>query len=119
MYAWSRTGVDCKVDGDAGDVDVSEFTGISIDCAVTALSGGTAPGITFAIDRKNPDGTYFQLIVGTNQTGIAGLFPSKFSLGPGMATPGIVGKIIRVRWVVTGAPTTCNVSFFMHGLAEY
>src|ERR1044071_4096858 len=101
QYMWSRLAQNVSVDqGNAGDVGVEQFTGVTLVCKLTTLTGGTTPSVTFAIDVKLSDGTYVQIAAGTTLTATGN---SIISLGPGMANNHVSGKVIRVRWTVVPA----------------
>lgn len=117
VYAWTKPALDVKTDqGNAGDIDVRDLTGIAIDCVLTSMTGGTTPSVQFIVDRKNIDGTYTQIVAGVALTAAG---TTSFSIGPGLTTATITGVIIRIRWTVVGAPTTAVANIYVQGETEY
>lgn len=122
-YAWYRPALSVAVDGgNAGDIDIRAFTGVTFIAKLTALTGGTTPTVTFVLDYKLFDGSYVQVAAGaalsvissTPNTGI-----SVVSLGPGLSAPAVSGVIVRPRWVVTGGPATAVADLHLMGEIDY
>lgn len=112
-------GVDVKTDqGVTPDIDVQSVQQISVVALITALSGGTAPAVTFMVDRKELDGSYTQIGAGSainGQSGSPNTNITKLEVGPGLPINVMLPKTIRIRWGVTGAPTTATGTFMITG----
>jgi hypothetical protein len=122
VYAWSRLGLDVKTDqGNAGDIRIEAFTGVTLIGKLTVLSGGTTPSVAYAIDYKLSDGTYVQAGTSAAFTAISTAVANYalISIGPGLLLPHVSGVIIRVRWTVVGAPTTATGDFHLLGENDY
>jgi hypothetical protein len=110
--AYSKLGIDVSAAGPAVDLqmDFRNADIISIDCVLTALTGGTAPTVQFILERLSADGvTWVQLsapaaISAPNTTPSTGIVT--FDVGPGLALVKLVGRAHRIRHITTGAPAT-------------
>jgi len=106
--------------GTIGTVDIRNYTAISVTMNLTALTGGTAPTVQLAIDRRIEDGAVvpnWEQIVAP--TAISAVGTSRADIGPGLVTSTLPGKVIRLRWVTTGGPATAVADFAIIGLPEY
>jgi len=113
-----QNGVDCKTDGQSVTIDTQAFTQVSISVYLNSLSGGATPGITFAVDKVELDGRFTQVAAGSAVTA-ASASPNtnitKLEVGPGLPVNIVLPKSIRIRWVVTGGPTTAVADIMVTG----
>lgn len=93
------------------DLPVSSLKELAIGINLTAMTGGTAPTVTFFITSKGLDGIYYTIYTGGANPGAASL---PLSLGMGANSPGGVafGSVIRLNAVGGGtiAPTAATFS---------
>jgi hypothetical protein len=130
VYSIGLKDVDVHTSGQVtSDIDVRPLVGLTVDCNLKTLVGGTAPTVQFCIDRKHEykDNTgqtittWVQIdspaaisVVSTPPTGLVSI-----PIGPGMTNAVPTGRIIRVRWIVTGAPSSATADILIQGEGEY
>jgi len=81
------------------------YTELACDFNVTALTGGTAPTVTFKVSRIGADGVLYQL---ESATALSAAGVISYNIGAGLDNKSF-GDGIQVDMVVTGAPT--NITF--------
>lgn len=85
---------------------------IALDITVTALTGGTAPTITFFLDRLGADGVWYR-----EETSAAVSAPGTVSaiLGPFAASAGVFSSVwttqARFGWTFGGSVAPTSVTF--------
>src|SRR5690349_14156436 len=102
--------VDVKTDnGNTAAFDVSAYERLKMYFNLTALSGGTTPSVRFVYQEADDYGVWYDI---TNVAFAALTTPGKQpqSIGPGTGYSDMVGKSARIRWTVTGAPTTATAT---------
>lgn len=100
--------------GNTPDIDVQEFINLAVEIRLATLTGGTTPGITFSVQRKDANGNYVILFSFTAVTAV-GVVAGQKDIGPGLEINKIPGKVIRISWVTTGAPTTATADISVQG----
>lgn len=91
--------------------DSTLFNTLAVDANVTVFTGGTAPTITFFVDRFGADAVWYRIwtsaaIAAPGSTSVAiGPFPT----ATGVAT-GVLSQLTRFGWTLAGAPTSITFS---------
>lgn len=90
--------------GNTNDFICADLDQVAIDIAVTAATGAT-PSITFLIERKAIDGSYYQI---GSFTAITAVGNASKSVAPGGSVAESCGMALRIRWA---APSGTTPSF--------
>lgn len=106
-YAFADIGRAISGPGNTPDINVAEFSGITVDCTLSSLVG-TLPTVTFILERRAVDGTYMPIDAGITLSVISTW--AQFSVGRGLSKAVVPGPIIRVRWVGGGTIFTSAVA---------
>lgn len=80
---------------------------LAVDITVTSFAGGTAPTITFFVERFGADGVWYRVWT-SSAVNAAGVVST--SIGPGAATPASLSGTCRFGWTTTGTPTSVTFS---------
>jgi hypothetical protein len=89
----------------SGSMDVSQFRQLFVVADVTALVGGVTPTVAFFLEREYVPGKWTALYSPSALTGAGRISQS---IGGGLETARSIGRTIRLRWTVSGAPTTAT-----------
>lgn len=92
--------------GNSGDLAVSQYTEMAVDCNVTAFGGG-GDTVQFFVDRKGVDGIYYPV---WTSVVIAVAQAVSTSIGAGMSIAQSLGTVVRLRWVIVGVSATFSAS---------
>lgn len=111
----AQLAVNVAAAGNTADFDTKYFERVAVDIQLATLTGGTAPAVTFIVERKDANGNYITLFSFTALTAVG--FTSQ-DIGPGLQTNKMVGSAIRLRWTVTGAPATATANLSILGDAD-
>jgi 3D (Asp-Asp-Asp) domain-containing protein len=112
VAAYTATPV-IAVNSTSSNIGVGAYTNAAIDVAITAVSG-TTPTFQLFVDRLSADGSTWNTIFSTGIfVGVATLPP--ISLGPGSQVPHVLGKTIRLRYVVGGTSPSFTLSIGIYG----
>jgi len=92
-------------------IDTRFCTALGIDINVTAFAGGTAPSITFFLDRLSPDGNFYPAwspaaIAATGKTSV-NISPTN----PTAAQNAVLGPSCQLRWQFSGSVSPTSVTF--------
>lgn len=98
--------------GNTADIKVDSFDRIAVDINLKTLVGGVSPSVTFSIQRKDSLGNYTTIHSGTALTAV-GLYSR--DIGPGLETTKLPGQVIRIAWIVSGAPTSATADIVVIG----
>lgn len=97
-----------NANGNTSAFNVAPYEGLKFYVNLTALSGGTSPTVQFFYQESDDYGTFYD--VNSLSTALAAAGTNNTSIGKGLKLPDMVGKTGRVRWAVTGAPTTATAT---------
>lgn len=89
-----------------GPLVASQYSELAIDFSVYSISGGSSPGVTFAVSRLGLDGVYYQLEKATALTAAGTI---SYSIGAGLDGKSFAGTF-KVDMVTTGNPTSVTIS---------
>lgn len=84
------------------DIDIASFDRIHVDVTLSGLAGGTAPAVTFTVERQDANGIWRVLFAFAAQNANGSL---SRSIGPALETSLLVPARLRVTWATTGAPS--------------
>lgn len=100
--------------GNTGALDTSAVAQLAVDIAIASFTGGTAPSVTFLLERQGTDGAWYQ-VWSSGSRNTAGA--ASTSVGPGCTTPEVLTDAVRLRWTLGGtvAPTAVTFSASLVG----
>jgi hypothetical protein len=93
--------------GNSADLAVGQFSELTIDCNITAISG-TNPTLQIFLERKGADGVYYPIWQSVTITSAPAQVST--SVGAGMSIAQGFGSIARLRWVIGGTSPSFTVS---------
>lgn len=94
--------MDLLAAADTGPVDVSVLRELHVYARVTTLTGGVSPSVAFVLEREETPNVWAEVYAPAALTG-AGAFSR--SIGAGLETAQSLGRRVRLRWTISGAPT--------------
>lgn len=97
--------------GDSGDLTVSSYSELSLDCNISAVSG-SSPTLQLFVDRKGADNTYYPI---WQSASIGATTKVSTSIGAGLAYNQGFGSTIKLRWVIGGSSPSFTASFSIIG----
>lgn len=89
----------------SGSLDVAQFRQLFVVADVTALAGGVTPTVAFFLEREYVPGKFTALYSPSALTGTGRISQS---IGSGLETARSIGRTVRLRWTVSGGPTTAT-----------
>lgn len=112
-YLWKRGQSEPAATG-SGVSDVFSTRNVraaALDITVAAITGGTTPSITFAVDRLGGDDIWYQVYATAALTAV-GAVSASLGLGHATAANDIVfTESARVRWTFGGAVVADSINF--------
>lgn len=94
--------------GNSGTLNTTNVNRIAVDVNLTALTGGTAPTVTFFLDRQGLDGTWYQVWSSGAKSAPAAV---STSVGDGCTVSEVIGAAVRLRWTFGGTVNPTSVTF--------
>jgi hypothetical protein len=97
----------------APEFDTTLIQSVALDITVSALTGGTAPTITFFLERLGLDGKWYPIFSPTavSAPGTISADIGAFSLAVATATHAVFTKKARLRWAFGGTANPTSVTF--------
>lgn len=92
----------------SGALVTTNVSRIAVDINLTALTGGTAPTVTFFLDRQGLDGIWYQVWSSGAKSTAATI---STSVGDGCTVSEVIGASVRLRWVFGGTVNPTSVTF--------
>jgi hypothetical protein len=92
------------------------ISALAVDITLTSFTGGTAPTVTFFVDRLGNDSLWYRIWTSAALNG-AGV--TSANIGPGLTGTGTAAAVLtgtgRFGWSSTGAPTAITFSASVAG----
>ena len=99
--------------GNSNAFDVFPYESLSFFVNLTALSGGTTPSVQFTYQEVDDYGVWYDVTnLGSALTAIG---TARTSVGEGAKVNEAIGKSGRIKWTVTGGPTTATANITVIG----
>lgn len=104
----TRADTAAAASGDTGPLAASTIARLAVDISVVSFTGGTAPTITFMIDRQGTDGKWYQLWA---SAALSAAGPASTSIGDGCDIRQVPTGTVRLRWVFGGTGVATSITF--------
>ena len=97
--------------GQSAAFDTTHITSAALDVNLTALTGGTAPTLTFSLQRLGADGVWYT--AWTQAAAMSATGPASFELGPSSPAAQLVIFTTQARlvWTFGGTAPPTSVAF--------
>lgn len=94
--------------GNSGALAATNVARLAVDLTVVSFTGGTAPTITFLVERQGADGKWYQLWTSGAQSTPGA---TSTSIGDGCTVTHVPTGSVRLRWTFGGTVAPTSVTF--------